>query len=168
MAGIIVVLLVTALIPVDIFLVAFMKTSDGHFKDWAETNATRAELENGVLYAYYALWLCVLLFVFIFLPFAYFFYEEADEERSSKTRCCSALKYTAVFMFAASVLLVVGAFAPIQHMPLSNATDMERIKFIFEDTRPADALSFCISSLTLIGMIWAVMYTVCCHDSDFL
>ena len=46
-------LLTTALIPVDVFLVSFMKTSDGAFKDWAVLNSTRNGLEESVLIGYY-------------------------------------------------------------------------------------------------------------------
>ena len=51
--GVAVALLTTALVPVDIFLVSFMKDNDGNFKSWAQNNETRQSVENGVLYAYY-------------------------------------------------------------------------------------------------------------------
>ena len=46
-------LFTTALIPVDVFLVSFMKNSDGSFKDWAVSNATRNSVEESVLIGYY-------------------------------------------------------------------------------------------------------------------
>ncbi|PVD23009.1 hypothetical protein C0Q70_16270 [Pomacea canaliculata] len=47
-------LLTSDLVPVDIFLVSFMKNQDGTFKDWAKDNSTRNSLEDSVLYAYYS------------------------------------------------------------------------------------------------------------------
>ena len=47
-------LLTTALIPVDVFLVSFMKNSDGSFKDWASLNSTRNSLEQSVATGYYS------------------------------------------------------------------------------------------------------------------
>ena len=47
-------LLTTALIPVDVFLVSFMKNSDGSFKDWAAQNTTRESIEQSVLIGYYS------------------------------------------------------------------------------------------------------------------
>jgi len=159
MLGLVVVLLTTAVIPVDIFLVAFMKDDQGHFKPWAESNETRQSLQQDVLYTYYAMYMCVMLFLFLLLPFSYFFYEEADEDVSNKSRTCTALKYTLVFAFAAAVLLLIGAFAPIKHIPHNNATDIDIITYLFTDTKTEDAISFCISCLTLLGMLICVLYT---------
>ncbi|KAG8540818.1 hypothetical protein GDO81_018491, partial [Engystomops pustulosus] len=53
-------LIATALLPVDIFLVSFMKNENGTFKDWAENNATRAQIENTVLIGYYSKYMCEL------------------------------------------------------------------------------------------------------------
>lgn len=47
-----VVLLVTFILPVDIFLVSFVKESDGTFKQWA-TNDTLVTIDKSVFGAYY-------------------------------------------------------------------------------------------------------------------
>lgn len=48
----VVVLLTTFLLPVDIFLVSFVKEQDGSFKEWA-TNETLASIDTAVFGAYY-------------------------------------------------------------------------------------------------------------------
>lgn len=47
-----VVLIATFVLPVDIFLVSYVKEPDGTFKEWA-TNATRASIDQAVYTAYY-------------------------------------------------------------------------------------------------------------------
>jgi LMBR1 domain-containing protein 1 len=44
------------------------------------------------------------------IPFAYFFYEEYDEEESIKDRIFSALKYTSFFVVISILLVVFGLF----------------------------------------------------------
>lgn len=46
------VLLTTFVLPVDIFLVSFVKEPDGRFKEWA-TNETLTKIDNAVFNAYY-------------------------------------------------------------------------------------------------------------------
>lgn len=46
------VLLATFMLPVDIFLVSFVKEPDGNFKEWA-TNETLAKIDEAVFNAYY-------------------------------------------------------------------------------------------------------------------
>lgn len=48
----IIVLLATFILPADIFLVSFVKESDGSFKQWA-TNETLKSIDNAVYAAYY-------------------------------------------------------------------------------------------------------------------
>ena len=68
-------LLTSAVIPVDVFLVSFMKHENGTFKPWAHNNGTRESIEGAVTYMYYTLYGLVALFIFVLLPFAYFYYE---------------------------------------------------------------------------------------------
>ncbi|KAK2191514.1 hypothetical protein NP493_49g09016 [Ridgeia piscesae] len=60
--GIAVSLFTCALVPVDIFLVSFMKDSDGHFKDWAKDVESRDAIVNAVLITYYVMYACLMLF----------------------------------------------------------------------------------------------------------
>nr|XP_022319135.1 probable lysosomal cobalamin transporter [Crassostrea virginica] len=157
----------TALIPVDVFLVSFMKNSDGTFKDWAISNTTRLSMETSVTDAYYSLYGLIVFCLFLLLPFMYFFYEERDEESTVKSRICSALKFTIVSLFIVVTLMLVGAFVGVNHgspSPNGNNTNQwKRIVDMFKEfgteTRAEDALSFVMSILSLLGMLALIMYS---------
>lgn len=158
-------LLTSLVLPVDVFLVSYMKDSNGTYKDWADNTTFRQTVENSVLYAYYALYSVVLFFLFFLLPLVYFFYEEKEDDNSSPVcqRLWNGFKYTLVFLLLAAVLLLIGAFAlPTKDTLPANATDWERILFQFEElaqNRGEDALSFILNILTIIGTITMVFYT---------
>lgn len=160
--GVAVALLLAALAPVDIFLVSFMKNENGTFKDWASTNTTRELVQSAVSYAYVSLFITLLLLLFLFLPFVYFFYEEKDDGVSVGKRCCTAFKYSSVFLVLAAVLLVTGAFLPMRKPP-ANATDWEeKLEFLVGElgqNRGEDVLAFCINAVTILGMLSSVIYT---------
>ncbi|XP_043366370.1 lysosomal cobalamin transport escort protein LMBD1 isoform X1 [Dermochelys coriacea] len=155
-------LITSALLPVDIFLVSYMKNQNGTFKEWADTNVTR-QIEDTVLYGYYTLYSIILFSVFLWIPFVYFYYEEKDEDDTSTcSHVQTALKYTLGFLMVCAVLLLIGAFVPLDVPQKRNSTEWEKVKFLFEELGSSHglaALSFSISSLTLIGMLAAVTYT---------
>uniref|UniRef100_A0A8B9L887 Lysosomal cobalamin transport escort protein LMBD1 n=1 Tax=Astyanax mexicanus TaxID=7994 RepID=A0A8B9L887_ASTMX len=156
-------LITSALLPVDIFLVSFMKYPNGTYKDWAASNETRRQIEDTVLYGYYTLYSLILFCVFFWIPFVYFFYEEKDEENGSRcSQAKNALKYTVGFVIVCAALLLIGAFVPLQPPPNQNSTQWEKVKYLFEElgsNNGVEALSFSISSLTLIGMLAVITYT---------
>ncbi|XP_069582759.1 lysosomal cobalamin transport escort protein LMBD1 [Ranitomeya imitator] len=155
-------LITSALSPVDIFLVSFMKNDNGTFKGWAENNATRAQIENTVLIGYYTFYSIILFCVFLWIPFVYFYYEEKDEDRTSCSQIKTALKYTFGFMLVCSCLLLIGAFAPLDIPSGKNVSEIDKIKILFQELGSSyglDGLSFSISSLTLIGMLATITYT---------
>jgi len=170
--GVTVALLLAALAPVDIFLVSFMKNADGTFKSWARDNQTRDDVESAVSYAYVALFIALLLFLFLLLPFVYFFYEEKDDEGEEGAatvgrRCCTAFKYSSVFVVLGGVLLLTGAFLPMTQLPPSNSTENgtsweEKIAFLIDElgaNRGEDTLAFSVNIVTILGMIAVVVYT---------
>jgi LMBR1 domain-containing protein 1 len=155
-------LLTSALVPVDIFLVSYMKDTDGKFKEWANSSTVRAETENTVLIAYYVLYGIITFCLFLLLPFMYFFYEEKEEDATCKSRCCTAMKYSIVCVLIAATFLLVGAFVPTKANPNVNSTEWKRIEALFDDmasTGIEDALSFVISVFSLIGMLGILTYT---------
>ncbi|XP_076866819.1 lysosomal cobalamin transport escort protein LMBD1 [Brachyhypopomus gauderio] len=156
-------LITSALLPVDIFLVSFMKHPNGTYKDWAANNETRKQIEDTVLYGYYTLYSIILFCVFFWIPFVYFYYEEKDEDDISKcSQVKNALKYTVGFVIVCAALLLIGAFVPLQPPPRQNSTQWEKVQYLFEELGSSDglaALSFSISSLTLIGMLAVITYT---------
>ncbi|XP_017914302.1 PREDICTED: probable lysosomal cobalamin transporter [Capra hircus] len=155
-------LITSALLPVDIFLVSYMKNQNGTFKDWANANVSR-QIEDTVLYGYYAFYSVILFCVFFWIPFVYFYYEEKDEDDTGKcTQVKMALKYTLGFVVICALLLLVGAFVPLNLPDNKNSTQWEKVKFLFEELGSSHglaALSFSISSLTLLGMLAAIIYT---------
>ncbi|XP_074847190.1 lysosomal cobalamin transport escort protein LMBD1 isoform X2 [Carettochelys insculpta] len=155
-------LITSALLPVDIFLVSYMKNQNGTFKEWADANVSR-QIEDTVLYGYYTLYSIILFSVFLWIPFVYFYYEEKDEDDASTcSQVQTALKYTLGFLMVCAILLMIGAFVPLEVPQGRNSTEWEKVKLLFEELGSSHglaALSFSISSLTLIGMLAAVMYT---------
>ncbi|NXX91407.1 LMBD1 protein, partial [Centropus bengalensis] len=155
-------LISSALLPVDIFLVSYMKNPNGTFKDWADANVSR-QIEDTVLYGYYTLYSIILFCVFLWIPFVYFYYEEKEEDDGNTClHVKSALKYTLGFMTVCAVLLLIGAFVPLDIPNKKNSTEWEKVKLLFEEfgsSHGLTALSFSISSLTVIGMLAAITYT---------
>ncbi|XP_061600640.1 lysosomal cobalamin transport escort protein LMBD1 [Cololabis saira] len=155
-------LITSALLPVDIFLVSFMKYPNGTYKDWAANNETREQIEDTVLYGYYTLYSIILFCVFLWIPFVYFYYEEKDDNSSTCSQVKNALKYTVGFAIVCVVLLLIGAFVPLEAPPALNSTQWEKVQYLFEElgsSHGLPALSFSISSLTLIGMLAVITYT---------
>uniref|UniRef100_A0A8K9UT01 Lysosomal cobalamin transport escort protein LMBD1 n=1 Tax=Oncorhynchus mykiss TaxID=8022 RepID=A0A8K9UT01_ONCMY len=156
-------LITSALLPVDIFLVSYMKHPNGTYKEWAENNETRGQIEDTVLYAYYSLYSLLLFCVFLWIPFVYFYYEEKDDDNINKcSQVKNALKYTIGFIIVCAALLLIGAFVPLEAPPNQNGTQWEKMQYLFEElgnNHGVPALSFSISSLTLIGMLAVITYT---------
>ncbi|XP_045543084.1 lysosomal cobalamin transport escort protein LMBD1 isoform X5 [Salmo salar] len=156
-------LITSALLPVDIFLVSYMKHPNGTYKEWAEHNETRGQIEDTVLYAYYSLYSILLFCVFLWIPFVYFYYEEKDDDNINKcSQVKNALKYTIGFIIVCAALLLIGAFVPLEAPPNQNGTQWEKMQYLFEElgnNHGVPALSFSISSLTLIGMLAVITYT---------
>ncbi|XP_067465992.1 lysosomal cobalamin transport escort protein LMBD1 [Thunnus thynnus] len=158
-------LITSALLPVDIFLVSFMKYPNGTYKEWASNNETRAQIEDTVLYGYYTLYSIILFCVFLWIPFVYFYYEERDDDNVNKcSQVKNALKYTIGFAIVCVMLLLIGAFVPLEDSHGQNSTqwEWEKVQHLFEElgsSHGLPALSFSISSLTLIGMLAVITYT---------
>ncbi|XP_076141493.1 lysosomal cobalamin transport escort protein LMBD1 [Alosa pseudoharengus] len=156
-------LITSALLPVDIFLVSFMKFPNGTYKDWAANNETRGQIEDTVLYGYYTLYSITLFCVFLWIPFVYFYYEEKDDDNINKcSQVKNALKYTIGFVIICTALLLIGAFIPLHPPPnQQNATQWDKMQYLVEEfgNHGLAALSFSISSLTLIGMLAVITYT---------
>ncbi|NXB48806.1 LMBD1 protein, partial [Leucopsar rothschildi] len=155
-------LITSALLPVDIFLVSYMKNQNGTFKVWADSNVSR-QIEDTVLYGYYTLYSIILFCVFLWIPFVYFYYEEKeDDDGNTCSQVKTALKYTLGFITICAVLLLIGAFVPLDIPNKKNSTEWEKVKLLFEEfgsSHGLTALSFSISSLTVIGMLAAITYT---------
>uniref|UniRef100_A0A8C6KQC5 Lysosomal cobalamin transport escort protein LMBD1 n=1 Tax=Nothobranchius furzeri TaxID=105023 RepID=A0A8C6KQC5_NOTFU len=152
-------LITSALLPVDIFLVSFMKYPNGTYKEWATSNETRGQIEATVLYGYYTLYSIILFCVFLWIPFVYFYYEEKDDNNTNSFVCILMLNDGKCYHLRESSFLT---FIPIQAPPNQNSTQWQKMQYLFEElgsSHGLPALSFSISSLTLIGMLAVITYT---------
>lgn len=125
---------------------------DGSQSDPSLTNTSANALQS----VYYALYILLLVFTFLLLPFTYFYYEEEDSEDSNvKSRTCNAFKYTAGFIVFFAVLLTLGlVLKKDQHNDATNWKDR-----LTNDFSNAEAvLSFCIGCLACVGLFAYVVY----------
>lgn len=156
-------LMTMALIPVDVFLVSFMKTSNGTFKDWAQNNDTRQSLEQSVLVGYYTMYGLITFCLFMLLPFMYFYYEEREEEATCKIRFCGALKYSVAFFVMMFVLLLIGALVHTKQVANQNnsTSEIEKLAGLFdmESNWVENSLSLVMSVISLLGLLIVVIYT---------
>lgn len=175
-----VVLLATFLLPVDIFLVSFVKEPDGSFKQWA-TNETLATIDKGVFAAYYgkctnskislyfqvlmkltsflslftALYGIITFLIFCVIPFLHFFNEES--ESNSNDRLYRSIKYTFGFSMVATMLLTFGA---LMHSTNSDPSLIfNKILHIIETTKFQNALTMVMTMLTTAGFLNVTFYT---------
>lgn len=163
----VVVLLTSSLLPVDIFLVSYMKTENGTWADWANSNVTRASIESHVQLAYYILYFVVFLCLFVIIPFVYFYFEEKNDDdlfSTTGTRMCTAFKFTLAFVLFITILFLIGIFVPLREAPdtPANSTEWEKIKYLWDElkrNRGEDAIDMVVSLLSLVGMLNLTVYT---------
>ena len=112
------------------------------------------------------------LFVFLLLPLAYFFFEEKDEEAGTSTcrRFLNACKYTIGFVVVFGVLMCIGAFAlgssgnACLDTNSTSAKDWVQCRAVVAEhaltsNGGANALSFTIGALTVLGFLYVIFYT---------
>ncbi|KAI8645542.1 hypothetical protein BD408DRAFT_411600 [Parasitella parasitica] len=146
-----------ALLPVDIFLVSStIDQARGLKKDWATPDAidTMTLTMSIVYYVCYGL---ITFFSFLLIPFAYFFYEEIDEEETVSDRIGSALKYTSFFVVISVLLFAFGLFLkPTTKVP---KIDLDWFKKLLTDSHGEKAITFVVACLVLLGMLVFIAYT---------
>ncbi|KAF6723692.1 putative lysosomal cobalamin transporter [Oryzias melastigma] len=157
-------LITSALLPVDIFLVSFMKHPNGTYKDWAANNETREQIENTVLHGYYSniTSVCFLYYFIVGMKTIFILCSDDFYKNKLSFQVKNALKYTVGFAIVCVVLLLIGAFVPLEAPPSQNSTQWEKVQYLFEElgsSHGLPALAFSISSLTLIGMLAVITYT---------
>ncbi|XP_023346067.1 probable lysosomal cobalamin transporter isoform X2 [Eurytemora carolleeae] len=154
------------LVPLDVFLVSYMKNTDGSWKAWAETEEDRDTIKNSILYCYYFCYSVVLVFCFLLFPATFFFHsvpaDQDEEEPSCGAKLCKSIKFTFVSLLLFSFLVVGGIFIPFNGMPPSNETSWEKIEWFFYEldaNKGEDLLVFILNVVNLIGMIILIIYT---------
>lgn len=149
-----VVLMITCILPVDIFMVSFVKNSDGTFKKWA-TNETLTKIDDFMFATYYSLYGLAITLVFIVIPFLHFFNDETNS--NSRSRFHSAIKFTFGSIVLMLTLLFAGAF--IHKENFGPNTIFEEIITIRDETKLQSAISFVLTIITLLGFINVSFYT---------
>ncbi|KAI7900291.1 LMBR1-like membrane protein-domain-containing protein [Cokeromyces recurvatus] len=145
------------LLPVDIFLVSStVDQTKGIKKEWA-TPETVEMMTLSIKTAYYICYGLITLFSFFLIPFAYFYYEEYDDEETRKERVLSALKYTSFFVIISILLFIFGLFLkPTTKIP---KIDLDWFKKLLTDNNGEKAITFVIACLILLGMLVFIAYT---------
>jgi len=157
-AGLTVVLLCVFLIPVDIYVISSAKNpADGSFV------IDRTELDSrlaSVRILYYVLYSCVLGFVFIIIPFSYFFFEEEDENTTFGRKVFGACKYTIFLIIIMIVILVIGLLVKRKDAP--NITkDQEKFfkELIDYNAGGGSTITFAVACMATIGYLTWLTYT---------
>jgi len=165
--GLTLALMTSLLVPVDVFLVSYMKNSDGSWKPWAESEEVRESLKSSLLWAYYAAYGGILIFTFLLIPSNFFYHglphqDEEGNEPSFGIKLCHALKFTLLSCFLFGLLVTAGVFLPFSGSPPSNSTEWQKFEWFFEEleaSRGQDLFVFLLNTISCLGMIVLVCYT---------
>lgn len=103
--GLTLVLITCFLVPIDIWAVSSFKDAMGNFVVDADSRIAIVDAMS-VLYA--VIYCACLVVAFIFVPFAYFYFEAENPDYSWGQRVCSALKYT-VFTICMGISTILPA-----------------------------------------------------------
>ncbi|KAI8330549.1 hypothetical protein BD560DRAFT_341788 [Blakeslea trispora] len=145
------------LLPVDILLVSStVDQTKGLKKEWATPDVVDSMTFNLTL-VYYVSYGLITIFSFILIPFAYFFYEEFDEEETLSDRIFGALKYTSFFVIISILLFMFGLF--LKPTTKTPKIDLDWFKKLLTDSNGEKAISFVVASLVLLGMLVFITYT---------
>jgi len=149
-----VVLLVTFILPIDIFLVSFAKNHDGTFKDWA-TNETLSKVDKFMYDTYYSLYGLSITLMFIVIPFLHFFNDETDS--SSSGRLHTAIKITfgaTLFMIA---LIFAGSYTYSQNLGPNDI--FKNILPYQKEDKIQNGIVFVLTLITTMGFVNVCFYT---------
>lgn len=145
------------LLPVDIFLVSTTVDPDsGLKKDWA-TPTVVEHMTQSIQYVYYACYGLITFFSFALIPFAYFYYEEYDEDECIRERVWSASKYTSFFITISLLLVIFALF--LKPTPIPPKIDLDWFRKLLTDSNGEKAITFVVACLILLGMLVYIGYT---------
>jgi len=155
--GLIFVLCCLALVPVDIFVVSStLDSKTGERQEWAANQTTVDNLVNSITIVYYVLYSIMLAYCFIVIPFAYFFFEEYEDEITFGRRALGALKYTIFTVVIMVVILILGFFLSPGD---PNPSDPSWYLGLFNASNGVRAMCFVIACLTILGLCIFITYT---------
>ncbi|RHZ75069.1 hypothetical protein Glove_217g23 [Diversispora epigaea] len=145
-----------ALFPVDIFLVSSTTNSETGLKhSWATKDVVES-IVGEIKSVYYAMYGLIALFCGILIPFAYFYFEELEEDETSRQRFMGALKYTIFFIAFISICLIFGILIqPQEKIPI----DLDFFKNLLSGSIGERSISFVMAVLMVLGMTVFITYT---------
>lgn len=145
--------------PIDIWLVSSTNdTGLGIRKPWAsEKHISRIRIIMESVY--YTLFGLHMLFTLVLIPFAYFWYEEFDEDEPQTLlhRVFNAMKYSMICVIMALILFAIGIFLPLD--PDNLGSGLEYFKNLFAQHVLEKSFSFVLGVLLLIGSVMCVFYS---------
>ncbi|KAI9558303.1 hypothetical protein GHT06_015056 [Daphnia sinensis] len=152
----------TGLIPIDVFVVGYMKNSTGQFQPWASDMRDRHDFSTTLLSAYYASYIATLFITFVIIPLAFFFHKtETASSGRSRQNVLPALCYTGLSLVILVVLLAIGGVVPTRDLPTPNSTLEDQFRNMVEDLKTSeleDMFSFALSVIRIIGITLITAY----------
>lgn len=153
-------LLCVLLIPVDIYLVSGCRDMHGNL---LVSQDDLNGLTTSLRIIYYVLYIGILAFAFILIPFAYFYFEESDDDTTIKARLYAGCKYTIFLVLFVVILLVVGMIVwkvnPSDNLPTSTSQAKTWVVNEMGGNVGEAALSFAVAALTTLGYVSWITYT---------
>ncbi|KAL6074602.1 putative lysosomal cobalamin transporter [Balamuthia mandrillaris] len=149
--GLTVTIVAIFLIPVDIYSVsdAAGLSHDAH-----------AHLSEAVKVLYYVLYATILVFVFVIIPFTYFFYEEVGEDVTCGGRVFAGCKYTIFLVLVVVVLLIVGIFVSGSPPDTKNKDYKKYVEDVLDTENKGEAsINFAFACGAMLGYVIVLTYT---------
>eukprot|EP01134_Creolimax_fragrantissima_P002123 CFRG2123T1 len=153
-------LALSALLPVDVFLVSSSKTDVGTLASWADADSI-AWVEGMMSDVYMSLYVLLLVLMFFVIPFAFFYFDEPGQDTApAASRAFFAMRNTAgLVVLVVALLLTAVVLKPDTH---PKDTPDDRLHYIL-DILHANAgdrgVYLCVGVLTMIGLLIWCTYT---------
>ncbi|CAG8667973.1 7319_t:CDS:10 [Acaulospora morrowiae] len=145
-----------ALLPVDIFLVSSTTNPDTGLKHSWATKEQVDSIVGELKFVYYGMYGLIAVFCAVLIPFAYFYFEELEEDETSQQRFLGALKYTAFFIAFIFTCLIFGILIqPQEKTPI----DLDFFRKLLTGSMGERSISFVMAVLMIVGMAVSITYT---------
>lgn len=152
-------LFTVVLVPVDVYNVSSTRDGDG------ELRLTPDEIDSrmtAVRDLYLVLYGAVMFFLFIAIPFAYFYYEEAHPDRTTNARVASACQYSFALVLVLVVLVVLGIVMSGSKPSVDDQATQDYLDALLEsETKTEASISFSVAVMSLLGYLCMLTFTSC-------
>ncbi|ETO30995.1 hypothetical protein RFI_06124 [Reticulomyxa filosa] len=149
-------------IPVDVYFASSTSEYDS------------SSNRNKMQWVYYGFDIVLMCFVFTVMPFAYFMFEEGQEDdlgspgrrkgggSTFAQRACNALKYTFGFTIVFVVLIVIGAFINFNNANSDSNDENSQWRSTVTNSFKSHSsriVPFCLAILMTVGLFFSMIYT---------